>query len=152
MIPSPNCSPHSTPKCVCCSPSKLITAPDQEAGGGMGASRQGEDLKENSKHTCVALALVTLSPQPMWPSGLPSPTPIPPGCLRGLLSMLSPCQGSWLALHGPKSSGPGEATGGPVSEVLLRPTEGKVLAFWGHRAKEGHDPRLQALGEHPGPG
>lgn len=30
-------------------------------------------MKENSKHTCVALALVTLSPQPVWPSGAPSP-------------------------------------------------------------------------------
>lgn len=58
----------------------------------MGASRHREDLKENSKHTCVALALVTLSPQPMWPSGLPSPPPTPPGSPRGLLSMLSPCQ------------------------------------------------------------
>lgn len=47
----------------------------------MRASRPREDLKENLKHTCAALALVTLSPQPVWPSGLypptapPSPTP-----------------------------------------------------------------------------
>lgn len=41
----------------------------------MEASRPREDMKENSKHTCVALALVTLSPQPVWPSGTPPPSP-----------------------------------------------------------------------------
>lgn len=48
-------------------------------------------MKENLKHTCVALTLVTLSPQPVWPSGAPSPLAPTRVSLMGLLCTFSPC-------------------------------------------------------------